>query len=78
MVEYLKCSKNKMEDPNYALYLIDDPELEDKKMEYGVCSTDYIVSEPFCYKKCGVNYYNIGIKFNFLRNYKQALKSNKF
>jgi hypothetical protein len=78
LIEFIKCTKNKMEDPDYALYLIDDPSIDKRSMEIAVCSDDFIVTDAFCYKKCSVNFHNIGLKFNFLRNYKQALKSNIF
>ena len=74
MIEFLKCINNKMENPHYALYLIDDPLLDEKKTELDVCQGDFNVTDNYCFKKCVVNYYNVGIKMNFLRNFKQALK----
>lgn len=73
LIEFMKCIKNKMEDPHYALYLIDDSNLNQKKIELDICSGDGTVTDEVCYKKCRVNFYNIGIKMNFLRNIKQAL-----
>lgn len=75
IVEFLKCINNKMEDPHYALYLIDDGLLDEKKTELDVCLGDFNVTDPYCFKKCRVNFYNVGIKMNFLRNFKQALMS---
>lgn len=76
MMEFMKCIKDKMEDPNYAIFLADDPLLDEKKMEVSVCLDDYSVTDPSCYKKCAVNYNNFSIKMNFLRGFKQALKSS--
>jgi hypothetical protein len=77
LIEFIKCNRNKLEDPHYALFLIDDPSLESSSVEISVCSDDFIVSDPHCYKKCSTNFHNIGLKYNFIRNYKQALKSKK-
>jgi hypothetical protein len=75
LVEFLRCSANKIEDPNFALYMIDDPTFFTAKNEIKICSDDLKVTDRQCYKKCTPNFYNFDIKYNFLRNFKQSLKS---
>lgn len=75
LIEFMKCIGDKMEHPDYALYLADDPLLEEKRLELNVCMDDYSVTDEHCYKKCSTAYYNFDVKLNFLRGFKQALKS---
>lgn len=74
LVEFIKCGSNKMEDPHSALFLISNAH-EKKMNEIKICYEDPTVSDKVCQKKCTPTFGNFTIKFGFIRNYKQALKS---
>jgi hypothetical protein len=73
IVEFFKCLKNKMEDPDYALGLI--PDIYSNKINnIRMCYEDRDVSDKKCKKLCSTSFINFTIKLNFINNYKQALK----
>jgi hypothetical protein len=74
MIEFIKCIMNKMEDPNYALYLIPDT-YKKQKANVDICYEDFSLTDPKCHRICEVDLQNFAIKMSFVQNYKQALKS---
>ena len=75
IMEFFKCIKNKMEDPNYALFLVNENFLK-KHKDVSICYEDSGIHDESCQKMCSVSLGNFSIKHSFVRNYKQALKSN--
>jgi hypothetical protein len=74
IVEFFKCIQNKMEDPDYALYLVPDI-YSQKRNNVKICYEDREVLDPKCQKLCSQSFDNFSIKLNYILNYKQALKS---
>ena len=75
LMEFFKCLKNKMEDPNYALFLVNENYVN-KNFDTSICYEDSGVNDEKCKKMCTVSFGNFSIKHSFVRNYKQALKSS--
>lgn len=75
LVEFTKCVTNKMEDPNFALYIILD-DFVTKRNDVKICYEDMSFYDNKCKKLCSVDLQNFTIKFSFIQNFKQALKSN--
>ena len=75
LVEFIKCTKDKMEDPEYALFIVDDFRVAQKKSDIEFCRDDPNWEDKKCADICEVVFGNFAIKMNFIRPYKMALKS---
>ena len=69
LMEFLKCIKNKLEDPHYALFIIPDTYIL-KNNEISICFEDPSISDKRCEKICSVELGNFSIKNSFVKNYK--------
>lgn len=75
LMEYIKCTQNKMEDLEYSLFIVDPKEIEEKNREVQICDEDITFKDKNCAKLCKINLSGENVKLKFFRNYKQALKS---
>ena len=78
VIQFIKCSLDKMEDVEYALDYIDGREYLEKREETRACFFDKEFLDKDCQKLCQINIDQFKIPMRFILNYKQALKSKRY
>lgn len=75
LMEFIKCTQDAMEDPDYALFLVDDYRVSKKKNDIELCRDDANWEDKYCVNLCEIKFGNFAIKMNFIGSFKQSLKS---